>query len=149
MLDERDGNRLVDQNPASCAALLAGISSTRLREAPLPPASDGNFDRDYSHQLRPTRDDFYDYGSKGYMSRPRDTGKPSAMGPYVDYGRADDYLVTVSVPVTPVEGHQSRFDSLSAHQCLFTSVRWLLLPRRCDRSLRCFRSRQLLRRSRR
>ena len=63
-------------------------------------ASDGTFDRDYSHQLDPTRDDLYDYGSKAYMTRPRDTGKPSAMGPYVDYGGVDDYLVTVSVPVT-------------------------------------------------
>ena len=62
-------------------------------------ASDGTFDRDYSHQLDPTRDDLYDYGSKAYMTRPRDTGKPSAMGPYVDYGGVDDYLVTVSVPV--------------------------------------------------
>jgi DNA-binding FadR family transcriptional regulator len=62
--------------------------------------TDGTFDRDYSHQLDPTRDDFYDYGSKGYMTRPRDTGEPSAMGPYVDYGGVDDYLVTVSVPVT-------------------------------------------------
>ena len=63
-------------------------------------ASDGTFDRDYSHQLDPTRDDFYEYWSKGYMTRPRDTGEPSAMGPYVDYGGVDDYLVTVSVPVT-------------------------------------------------
>jgi DNA-binding FadR family transcriptional regulator len=63
-------------------------------------ASDGTFDRDFSHQLDPTRDDFYDYGSKGYMTQPRDTGEPSAMGPYIDYGGVDDYLVTVSVPVT-------------------------------------------------
>jgi DNA-binding FadR family transcriptional regulator len=62
-------------------------------------ATDGTFDRDYSHQLDPTRDDFYDYGSKGYMTRPRETGEPSAMGPYIDYGGVDDYLVTVSVPV--------------------------------------------------
>jgi hypothetical protein len=34
------------------------------------------------------------------MTRPRGTGEPSAMGPYVDYGGVDDYLVTVSVPVT-------------------------------------------------
>jgi len=61
---------------------------------------DGTFDRDYSHQLDPTRDDFYDYGSKTYMTRPRDSGEPSAMGPYIDYGGVDDYLVTVSVPVT-------------------------------------------------
>lgn len=63
-------------------------------------ASDGTFDRDYSHQLDSTRDDFYDYASKGYMTRPRESGEPSAMGPYIDYGGVDDYLVTVSVPVT-------------------------------------------------
>jgi DNA-binding FadR family transcriptional regulator len=62
--------------------------------------SDGTFDRDYSHQLDTKRDDFYDYASKGYMTRPRDTREPSAMGPYIDYGGVDDYLVTVSVPVT-------------------------------------------------
>jgi DNA-binding FadR family transcriptional regulator len=62
--------------------------------------ADGTLDRDYSHQLDPTRDDFYEYGSKGYMTQPRDTGRPSAMGPYIDYGGVDDYLVTVSVPVT-------------------------------------------------
>lgn len=63
-------------------------------------ASDGTFDRDYSHQLDPTRDDFYDYSSKGYMTQPRTSGEASAMGPYIDYGGVDDYLVTVSVPVT-------------------------------------------------
>jgi hypothetical protein len=63
-------------------------------------ASDGTFDRDYSHQLDPARDDFYDYGSKAYLTRPKQTGKPSAMGPYIDFGGVDDYLVTVSVPVT-------------------------------------------------
>ena len=61
--------------------------------------TDGTFERDYSHQLDPARDDFYDYGSKPYLTSPRDTGKPSAMGPYIDYGGVDDYLVTVSVPV--------------------------------------------------
>ncbi len=60
---------------------------------------DGAFDRDYSHQLDPTRDDFYDYGSKAYMTRPRATGEPSAMGPYIDHGGVDDYLVTIGVPV--------------------------------------------------
>jgi hypothetical protein len=39
-------------------------------------------------------------GPRTIMTRPRDTGEPSAMGPYVDYGGVDDYLVTVSVPVT-------------------------------------------------
>jgi hypothetical protein len=63
-------------------------------------APDGTFDRDYSHQLDPTRDDFYDYASKGYMTQPRESGGPSAMGPYVDHGGVDDSIITVSVPVT-------------------------------------------------
>ena len=66
-------------------------------------AADGTFDRDYSHQLDPNRDDFYEYWSKSYMTRPRDTGKPSAVGPYIDHGGVDDYLVTVSVPVSSKE----------------------------------------------
>ena len=66
-------------------------------------AADGTFDRDYSHQLDPARDDFYEYWSKGYMTQPRDTGEPSAMGPYIDHGGVDDYLVTVSVPVSSNE----------------------------------------------
>ena len=62
-------------------------------------AADGTFDRDYSHELDPHRDDFYDYGSKAYMTRPRETRQSSAAGPYIDHGGVDDYLVTVSVPV--------------------------------------------------
>lgn len=62
-------------------------------------AADGNFDRDFSHELDPDCDDFYEYGSKGYMALPRETGKPSVMGPYIDHGGVDDYLLTISVPV--------------------------------------------------
>jgi len=63
-------------------------------------APDGTFDRDYSHELDPSRDDFYEYGTQEYLVVPRDTGAPSAMGPYIDHGGVDDYLVTVSLPVT-------------------------------------------------
>lgn len=62
-------------------------------------AADGAFDRDFRHELDPSRDDFYEYGSKGYMAQPRETGEPSAVGPYIDHGGVDDYLVTISVPV--------------------------------------------------
>jgi hypothetical protein len=62
-------------------------------------ALDGTFDRDYSHQLDPSRDDFYEYWSKSYMTRPKASGQPSAVGPYIDHGGVDDYVVTVSVPV--------------------------------------------------
>lgn len=47
---------------------------------------DGTFDRDYSHQLDPTRDDFYEYCTKGYTTQPRETGEPSAVGPYIGHG---------------------------------------------------------------
>ena len=63
-------------------------------------AADGTFDRDYRHQLDASRDDFYDYSTKGYMTRPRTTGEPSALGPYIDHGGVDDSIVTVSLPVT-------------------------------------------------
>lgn len=62
--------------------------------------ADGSFDRDYSHQLDPSRDDFYEYGSQEYLTEPRRTGEPNAMGPYIDHGGVDDYLITVSRPVT-------------------------------------------------
>lgn len=62
-------------------------------------AADGAFDRDYSHQLDPTRDDFYDYVSKDFMKRPRESGQPSAMGPFIDHGGVGDDIVTVAVPV--------------------------------------------------
>jgi DNA-binding FadR family transcriptional regulator len=63
-------------------------------------AADGTFDRDDNHQLDPARDVFYEYWSKSYLTQPRDTGKPGAVGPYIDHGGVDDYLVTVSVPVS-------------------------------------------------
>lgn len=63
-------------------------------------AADGAFDRDYRHQMDPARDDFYDYASRDYMVRPRESGAPSAMGPYIDFGGVDDNIVTVSVPVS-------------------------------------------------
>ncbi len=66
-------------------------------------APDGTFDRDFSHQLDPGRDDFYDYESQAYFTRPRDTGQPNAMGPYIDHGGVDDYLVTVTAPVNHAE----------------------------------------------
>lgn len=62
-------------------------------------AADQTFDRDYSHQVDPARDDFYDYAAKPYMTKAREAGVAGAYGPYIDHGGADDYLVTVSVPV--------------------------------------------------
>lgn len=65
---------------------------------------DGTFDRDFSHQLDPARDDFYDYSTKDYLTRPRRSGQPGAMGPYIDHGGVDDNVVTISVPVRAGSG---------------------------------------------
>lgn len=56
--------------------------------------------RDSSHVMDPARDDFYDYESREFIAEPRRRLTPWATGPYVDYGGADDYIITVSVPVT-------------------------------------------------
>lgn len=70
----------------------------------------GELGRNDRHVLNPGRDDFYDYSSKEYFTRPRDTGRPEAIGPYVDYGGADDLVVTVATPL----GDESRFVGIAA-----------------------------------
>lgn len=55
--------------------------------------------KDDSHVMDPSREDFYDYESHEFMAKPRQLLKPWAMGPYVDYGGADDYIVTIAVPI--------------------------------------------------
>ena len=87
-------------------------------------AADGTFDRDFRHELDPSRDDFYEYGSKGYMVQPRETGEPTAMGPYIDHGGVDDYLVTVSVPVQ----HDGSFVGIMAADIRVASLERALSP---------------------
>ena len=87
-------------------------------------AADGTFDRDFRHELDPSRDDFYEYGSKGYMVQPRETGESAAMGPYVDHGGVDDYLVTVAVPVQ----HDGSFVGIMAADIRVASLERELSP---------------------
>ncbi len=61
--------------------------------------SDSGPRKDDSHVTDPKREDFYDYESHEYMAKPRQLLQPWATGPYVDYGGADDYIVTVAVPI--------------------------------------------------
>lgn len=92
-------------------------------------ASDGAFDRDYTHQLDASRDDFYEYGSKGYMVQPRETGKPSAMGPYIDHGGVGEAIITVSVPVMPVDGETARtFVGIMAADVRIATLERVLSP---------------------
>lgn len=70
----------------------------------------GELGRNGRHVLNPGRDDFYDYSSKEYFTRPRDTGRAEAIGPYVDYGGVDDLVITVATPL--VDG--TRFVGIAA-----------------------------------
>lgn len=42
---------------------------------------------------------FYDYATAPWFAGPRDTGRPVAVGPYVDFSGTDEYLITLAVPV--------------------------------------------------
>lgn len=61
---------------------------------------EGGLVRDERHVLDPNRDDFYDYTTKDFFRSPRRTDEPCAIGPYVDYGGENDYLITVAVPLS-------------------------------------------------
>lgn len=65
---------------------------------------DGVFALDDHHVLDETRDDFYDYTALEYFVTPRSEDRPWAMGPYIDVGGVDDYLITISVPIRS-DGH--------------------------------------------
>ena len=53
---------------------------------------------DNHHVLDPEREDFYDYESMEFMARPRKSLKSWAVGPYVDYGGVDNYILSVASP---------------------------------------------------
>jgi len=53
---------------------------------------------DRAHAMDPRRDDFYDYTRMEFWSGARDTGELYAQGPYIDYGGANDYIVTLALP---------------------------------------------------
>ncbi|MFT4164021.1 MAG: GntR family transcriptional regulator [Microlunatus sp.] len=87
-------------------------------------AADGAFDRDFRHEPDPGRDDFYEYGSKGFLAQLRETGESAAMGPYIDHGGVDDYLVTVAVPVQ----HDGSFVGIMAADVRVASLERELSP---------------------
>ncbi|BAK34018.1 putative GntR family transcriptional regulator [Microlunatus phosphovorus NM-1] len=92
-------------------------------------AADGAFDRDYTHQLDSSRDDFYDYGIKDYLTQPRLMGKPSVVGPYVDHGGVGETIITVSVPVTRVgEGGEGNFVGIMAADLRIATLERSLSP---------------------
>ena len=54
---------------------------------------------DNHHVTDPSREYFYDYGDMEFIARPRETHRPFAFGPYIDYGGEDDYILTIASPI--------------------------------------------------
>ena len=88
------------------------------RRTELGPRQDG------SHVMDPEREDFYDYETHEFIAEPRRTRQPCATGPYVDYGGADDYIITVSAPITL----DTQFYGIAAVDFLVADLEHLLAP---------------------
>lgn len=80
------------------------------------------------HVLDPEREDFYDYERMELMSKPRETGRPWAYGPYVDYGGVDNYILSVTAPIL----HQGRFLGVSCVDLLVADLESWLSPYLAD-----------------
>lgn len=57
-----------------------------------------------SHSVDPDSESFYDYAALRWFRVPVGSGEPTLTGPFIDTWGADDYTVTVSLPVTGVDG---------------------------------------------
>ena len=79
---------------------------------------------DNHHVMDPSHEDFYDYQSMEFMTRPRATGASWASGPYVDYGGVDDYILTVASPI--VSG--GRFLGVASADILVADLEFWLAP---------------------
>ena len=51
------------------------------------------------HNLNPASVNFYDYTEMTWFERPRISGHPELVGPYIDFGGADMKVITASRPV--------------------------------------------------
>ena len=80
--------------------------------------------QDSSHVMDPEREDFYDYETHEFIAEPRRIRQPWATGPYVDYGGADDYIITVSAPITL----DAQFYGIAAVDFLVADLEHLLAP---------------------
>ncbi|MCV7226971.1 hypothetical protein [Mycolicibacterium komossense] len=59
-----------------------------------------------SHSVDPDSESFYDYAALRWFRTARDSGLPTLSGPFIDAWGADDYTVTVSLPVPGPSGPQ-------------------------------------------
>jgi DNA-binding FadR family transcriptional regulator len=76
------------------------------------------------HVMDPAREDFYDFAEREYIAHPRQYRAPWATGPFVDYGGADDYIITFSVPMFVGE----RFVGISAADVLVADLEQRFSP---------------------
>ncbi|MET7339035.1 cache domain-containing protein [Nonomuraea sp. NPDC005650] len=56
--------------------------------------------RRLSLDFNPSSERFYDYTRMGWFRVPRDEGRPTIVGPYVDIHGSDFYVMTFAIPLT-------------------------------------------------
>jgi hypothetical protein len=57
-----------------------------------------------THDLNPDSLNYYDYTSREWFSIPSASGKPVAVGPYVDFGGINVNIITLCVPAATPQG---------------------------------------------
>lgn len=68
-----------------------------------PAASSGDM-RFVTHDLNPDSLNYYDYSSREWFTIPSASGKPVAVGPYVDFGGINVNIITLCVPAATPQG---------------------------------------------
>ena len=56
------------------------------------------------HQLDPEHHHYYDYVTKEWFARPRQTGRSAVTGPFVDFAGTNEHTITLAVPVAGDDG---------------------------------------------
>lgn len=57
-----------------------------------------------THDLNPDSLNYYDYTAREWFTLPSSTGRPVAVGPYVDFGGINVNIITLCVPAPTAQG---------------------------------------------
>jgi hypothetical protein len=57
-----------------------------------------------THDLNPDSLNYYDYTTREWFKLPTSTGRPVAVGPYVDFGGINVNIITLCVPASTAQG---------------------------------------------
>ena len=68
------------------------------------PAGSSGEPRFVTHDLNPDSLNYYDYTSREWFTAPSASGKPVAVGPYVDFGGINVNIITLCVPAPTPHG---------------------------------------------